>query len=176
MLIMCLLFAVNYIGERYLCSIGAADKILIAIRNWLFSHRWTEHHSNRKNRVCLWLVILIVLFLFALAFALYHPLLLYLPTVPVIWCVLFLCGAEKERTPSRFLKMQAAYYRRSGLLFYVLQIAIIRIVDLSVKGIGIDSSLIWQWCRPVLICGILFLLAGGIAKIRYRLVKRLVSV
>lgn len=187
MLIMCLLFAVNYIGERYLSSIGAADKILIAIRNWLFMgvpfyllgiscHRWTEHHSNRKNRVCLWLVILIVLFLFALAFAPYHPLLLYLPTVPVIWCVLFLCGAEKERTPSQFLKMQAAYYRRSGLLFYVLQIAIIRIVDLSVKGIGIDSSLIWQWCRPVLICGILFLLSGGISKIRYRLVKRLVSV
>ena len=187
MLIMCLLFAVNYIGERYLCSIGAADKILIAIRNWLFMgvpfyllgiscHRWTEHHSNRKNRVCLWLVILIVLFLFALAFALYHPLLLYLPTVPVIWCVLFLCGAERERTPSRVFKMQAAYYRRSGLLFYVLQIAIVRVVDLSVTGIGIDSSLIWHWCRPVLICGILFLLSGGIAKIRYCLVKRSASV
>ena len=188
MLTMCLLFAANYIGERYLYSIGAADKILIAIRNWLFMgvpfyllgifcHRWTEQHLDRKNKVCLWLVILICLFLFALVFTPYHhTLLLYLPTVPVIWCVLFLCGAEKERTPSQFLKMQAAYYRRSGLLFYVLQIAIIRIVDLSVKGIGIDSSLIWQWCRPVLIFGILFLLSGGISKIRYRLVKRPVSV
>lgn len=116
------------------------------------------------------------LFLFALVFAPYHPLQLYLPTVPVIWCVLFLCGAEKERTPSRVFKMQAAYYRQSGLLFYVLQIARIRVVDLSVKGMGIEASLIWQWCRPLLIYGILFLLSGEIAKIRYRLVKRSASV
>ena len=105
-----------------------------------------------------------------------HPLLLYLPTVPVIWCALFLCGAEKERMPSHFFKMQAAYYRQSGLLFYVLQIAMIRVTDLSAEGIGIESFLIWQWCRPILICGILFLLSRGIAKIRYCLVKRSASV
>jgi predicted neutral ceramidase superfamily lipid hydrolase len=142
----------------------------------IFCHRWTERHSGWVNRVSLWWIILISLFLFTLVFAPYHPLLIYLLTVPVIWCVLFLCGTERERTPSHFLRMQAAYYRQSGLLFYVLQIAMIRVVDLSVKGMGIDSSLIWQWYRPLLIYRILSLLSGRIAKIRYCLVKRSASV
>lgn len=178
---MSLLFVANYCGERYLRYIGLSDKVTTYIRNWLLMgipfyllgiqcRRWGEQHPGSDKVVKLCLIILSGLFLTDLALITQDSL-TYLPTIPIIGCLIIMCGFSGEIEPPRLLKKAAIFYRGNGILFYILQIAEVRVIDAAAEEIGIAHNMVWRWCRPMAACMILFLLLFVLGHLKQVLLK-----
>ena len=150
------LLVVGAVAQFIMNRVYLGEKIPLLIRNWAFDGvpffflgiNYTEYKSRFENMpktIHLGAIFIsgILLVLESVLCGLNQE---YYGMTIVFAVLVFSYTVEKEKVMDRIIAICGQYYRKYGLVFYIIQVAIIKSGRLFV-----DNSSIWyQWCEPII--------------------------